>query len=213
MTRIGLLGSGHVGQALAKGFKKHGYDVRLASRSPEKLSDFSRTSGVSVVTFAEAAAWAEALVLAVHGTVADDALREAGAANLAGKLVIDVTNPLTHEPPEDGVLRVFTGPNESLMERLQTAFPDAKLVKAFNSVGNAFMVNPAFPEGRPTMFYCGNDAGAKADVARILEQFGWDGVDMGTVKAARAIEPLCQLWCIPGLREGRWQHAFKLLRL
>lgn len=213
MTRIGLIGSGQVGQTLAKGFKKHGYDVRIASRSPEKLSDFSRTSGVPVATFAEAAAWAEAVVLAVHGTVADDALREAGAANLAGKLVIDVTNPLTHEPPEDGVLRVFTGPNESLMERLQTAFPDAKFVKAFNSVGNAFMVNPAFPDGRPTMFYCGNDAGAKSEVARILEQFGWESVDMGTVKAARAIEPLCQLWCIPGLREGRWQHAFKLLRL
>ena len=213
MTRIGVLGSGQVGQTLAKGFTKHGYEVRIASRSPEKLSDFSRASGVAAVTFAEAAAWAEALVLAVHGTVADDALRDAGAANLAGKLVIDVTNPLALEPPEDGVLRVFTGPNESLMERLQTAFPDAKLVKAFNSVGNAFMVNPAFPDGRPTMFYCGNDAGAKAEVARVLEQFGWESVDMGTVKAARAIEPLCQLWCIPGLREGRWQHAFKLLRL
>jgi predicted dinucleotide-binding enzyme len=213
MTRIGVLGSGQVGQTLAKGFKKHGYEVRIASRSPEKLSEFSRASGIAAATFAEAAAWAEALVLAVHGTVADDALRAAGAANLSGKLVIDVTNPLAQEPPEDGVLRVFTGPNESLMEQLQRAFPDAKLVKAFNSVGNAFMVNPAFPDGRPTMFYCGNDAGAKAEVARILEQFGWDGADMGTMKAARAIEPLCQLWCIPGLREGRWQHAFKLLRL
>jgi predicted dinucleotide-binding enzyme len=100
------------------------------------------------------------------------------------------------------------------MERLQTAFPDARIVKAFNSVGNGLMVNPAFPEGaKPTMFYCGNDAGAKATVATIIEQFGWEGADMGTAKAARAIEPLCQLWCIPGFRENKWtNYAFHLLR-
>ena len=127
--------------------------------------------------------------------------------------MIDTTNPIGHEPPEDGVLRFFTSPNDSLMERLQNAFPDAKFVKAFNSVGSGLMVNPSFPSGKPTMFYCGNDAGAKAVVSRILDQFGWDGADMGTVKAARAIEPLCQLWCIPGFRENEWaNHAFSLLK-
>jgi predicted dinucleotide-binding enzyme len=140
-------------------------------------------------------------------------LSQAGATNLSEKLVIDVTNPLADEPPDDGVLRVFTGPNESLMERLQAAFPDAKFVKAFNSVGNALMVNPSLPGGTPTMFYCGNDAAAKQVVVRIIEQFGWEPFDMGTAKAARAIEPLCQLWCIPGLRGGGWQHAFKLLQM
>jgi predicted dinucleotide-binding enzyme len=112
----------------------------------------------------------------------------------------------------DGVLTFFTGPNDSLMERLQKAVPEARFVKAFNSVGNAYMVNPSLPGGRPTMFYCGNDVEAKKVVAGLLDTFGWDLADMGRAAGARAIEPLCQLWCIPGLRENRWSHAFKLLR-
>lgn len=211
--RIGVIGSGQVGQTLSQGLKKHGYETRIASRTAAKLGDFSKRSGIQAGTFAEVAAWAEAVVLAVKGDAAEAAVREAGAAHLAGKLVIDTTNPIGHEPPEDGVLRFFTSPNDSLMERLQNAFPDAKFVKAFNSVGSGLMVNPSFPSGKPTMFYCGNDAGAKAVVSRILDQFGWDGADMGTAKAARAIEPLCQLWCIPGFRENEWaNHAFSLLK-
>jgi predicted dinucleotide-binding enzyme len=206
-----VLGSGQVGQVLAGGLARHGYDVRIATRTPEKLAEFSRKSGIRVGSFPEVAAWGEGLVLAVLGRAAEDALREAGDANLSGKLVIDTTNPISNEPPEDGVLRYFTQPNESLLERLQAAFPNARFVKAFNSVGNALMVNPALPGGRPTMFYCGNDPEAKAVVARILDQFGWEAVDMGTAKAARAIEPLCQLWCIPGFLRNQWTHAFKLL--
>jgi predicted dinucleotide-binding enzyme len=136
----------------------------------------------------------------------------AGVGNLDGKLVIDTTNPISDAPPVDGVLQFFTGPNDSLMERLQQEFAAVRFVKAFNSVGSALMVNPSFPGGKPTMFYCGNDPQAKAVVARMLEQFGWEGEDMGTAVAARAIEPLCQLWCIPGLRENRWTHALRLLR-
>jgi predicted dinucleotide-binding enzyme len=211
MTRIGVLGSGQVGQVLAGGFARHAYDVRIATRTPDKLSAFSEKSGIRVGSFPEVAAWAEGVVLAVLGRAAEDALREAGAGNLRGKLVIDTTNPISDEPPEDGVLRYFTKPNESLLERLQAAFPDARFVKAFNSVGNALMVNPALPGGRPTMFYCGNDPEAKAVVARILDQFGWEGQDMGTAKAARAIEPLCQLWCIPGFLRNQWTHAFKMV--
>lgn len=210
--RYGVLGSGVVAQVLARGLKEHGYDVRIASRSEGKLEDFSRETGIAAGTFAAVAAWAEVVVLAVKGTASESALRQAGADNVRGKVVIDTTNPLADEPPVDGVLRVFTGPNESLMERLQAAFPDARLVKAFNSVGNGLMVNPSLPGGRPTMFYCGNDASAKATVARLLEQFGWEPADMGAAAGARAIEPLCQLWCIPGFRENRWTHAFKLLR-
>jgi 8-hydroxy-5-deazaflavin:NADPH oxidoreductase len=210
--RIGIIGSGAVGQVLAGGFKNHGYDVRIASRSPEKLADFAHKSGLATGTFSEVAAWADALVLAVLGRAAEDAIRECEVSNVAGKLVMDTTNPISNEPPEDGVIRVFTGPNESLMERLQSAFPDAKFVKVFSSVGNASMVNPSYHGIRPTMFYCGNDAEAKKLVARVLDQFGWEGEDMGTVKAARAIEPLCQLWCIPGFLRNRWDHAFHLLR-
>ena len=212
MKRVGVLGSAAVGQTLAKGLKKHGYDVRIGTRTDGKLDDFSAATGIASGTFAGVAAWAEGIVLAVAGRVASLAIQDAGPSNVAGKLVIDVTNPLSDEPPDDGVLRVFTGPNESLMERLQQAYPDARFVKAFNSIGSAVMVNPMFPGGPPTMFYCGNDPAAKSIVLRIIEQFGWQGADMGSVRAARAIEPLCQLWCIPGFREGQWQHAFKLLR-
>jgi 8-hydroxy-5-deazaflavin:NADPH oxidoreductase len=211
--RIGVIGSGQVGQTLAQGLKKHGYDVRIGSRSPAKLSGFSQASGIQAGPSADVAAWAEGLVLSVLGSAAAEALREAGAANLKGKLVMDTTNPISKEPPDDGIVRYFTSPNDSLMERLQTAHPEAKFVKAFNSVGSALMVNPQFPAGKPTMFYCGNDEAAKGLVLTIIEQFGWEGADMGTVKAARAIEPLCQLWCIPGFRENKWaSHAFHLLR-
>jgi len=212
MTRIGVIGSGAVGQTLASGLKTHGYDVRIGSRTPSKLAEYTGSSGVRAATFAEAAAWAEALVLAVHGTAAIAALNDAGPEHVAGKIVIDVTNPIAKEPPEDGVIRFFTGPNDSLMERLQAAFPDARFVKAFSSVGNALMVNPDFGGQIPTMFYCGNDDAAKALVAKIIVAFGWEPEDLGTAKAARAIEPLCQLWCIPGMRGRGWRHAFKLLR-
>jgi 8-hydroxy-5-deazaflavin:NADPH oxidoreductase len=212
MSKIGILGSAAVGQALARGFKQHGHEVRIGSRTPAKLAEFSASAGIAAGTFAEVASWAEVLVLAVKGTVAEDALRAAGAASLRGKLVIDTTNPIAEAPPVDGVLAFFTGPNDSLMERLQAAYPEARFVKAFSSVGNALMVNPKLEGGPPTMFYCGNDAAAKAAVRSILETFGWEPADMGTAVAARAIEPLCQLWCIPGFRENTWRHAFRLLR-
>ena len=212
MEKIGILGSAVVGRTLARGFKSSGYDVRIGSRTPAKLAEFSVSSGVQAATFSEVAAWADVAVLAVQGSVAEDALRTAGPDALAGKVVIDTTNPIKDAPPVDGVLQFFTGPNDSLMERLQRAFRAIRFVKAFNSVGNARMVNPHYERGRPTMFYCGNDEAAKATVARILDQFGWEPADMGTAVAARAIEPLCQLWCIPGFRQNSWTHAFALLR-
>jgi predicted dinucleotide-binding enzyme len=196
---------------LAKGLKDHGYEVRIGSRTPAKLATYSRETGIAAGTFAEVARWGEALVLSVKGSAAESVLRMVGR-EVGGKLVIDTTNPLTEDPPEQGVLRSFTGPDESLMERLQQAYPAAHFVKAFNSVGSARMVDPDFQGVRPTMFYCGNDAAAKATVARILDQFGWDGADMGGAVAARAIEPLATLWCIPGFLQGSWTHAFKLLR-
>src|SRR4030095_14815850 len=143
---------------------------------------------------------------------ASDALRAAGAENLNGKPVIDATNPIADLPPVNGVQQFFTDINESLMERLQREFRGARLVKAFNSVGSACMVNPTFKNGPPTMFVCGNDEEAKRSVARVLEQFGWEAVDMGKAEAARAIEPLCMLWTIPGFLRNEWVHAFKLLR-
>jgi hypothetical protein len=212
--RRGVVGSAVVGQTLAAGLKKHGHDVRIASRTPSKLADFSKTSGIQAGTVADIAGWAELIVLAVSGTAAVEAVGEMGAPNVNGKPIIDATNPIAKEPPEDGVVKFFTSPNESLMERLQAAAPTAKFVKAFNSVGAALMVNPSFPGGvKPTMFYCGNDRAAKATVAQIIGDLGWEPADMGTAKAARAIEPLCQLWCIPGFLSNQWTgHAFHLLR-
>ena len=138
-------------------------------------------------------------------------MRAAGAANLVGKTVIDATNPIADASPSNGVLKFFTNLDESLMERLQREFAGAHLVKAFNSVGNTCMVNPQFKGGKPTMFICGNDDAAKKVVTGVLDQFGWEIADMGKAEAARAIEPLCMLWCIRGFLRNEWVHAFKLL--
>jgi predicted dinucleotide-binding enzyme len=210
--KVGILGSGDVAKALAGGFLKHGHDVMMGTRTSSKLADWAKQNPRgSVGSFAEAARFGELVVLAVKGTVALDALRAAGAANLAGKPVIDATNPIADAPPVNGVLKFFTNLDESLMERLQREFKDAHFVKAFNSVGNPLMVNPQFKGGKPTMFICGNDEAAKRTVRGILDQFGWETADMGKAEAARAIEPLCMLWLIPGFLRNEWSHAFKLL--
>lgn len=211
--RVGVLGSGQVAQVLAAGFGKHGYPVSMGSREPAKLAAFCQQHGFGVGGLDEVAAGAEVVVLAVKGTAALEAVQAAGPGHLAGKLVIDCTNPIANEPPDNGAIRFFTGPNESLMERLQAAVPAARFVKAWSCVGNAFMVNPRFVGGPPTMFICGNDAAAKAEVTAILDQFGWSTEDMGSVTSARAIEPLCILWCLPGMLRNQWTHAFKLLKL
>jgi 8-hydroxy-5-deazaflavin:NADPH oxidoreductase len=210
---VGIFGSGVVAQALGDGFVKHGYEVMLGTRDASKLSAWqARNPTAGVGTFEETAQFGELIVLAVKGTVAAAALRAAGVENLEGKTVIDTCNPISDEPLIDGVLKYFTGPNESLMQQLQSEFPGARFVKAFNSVGSAFMVNPQFAGGPPTMFICGNDKGAKKVVRGILDRFGWEAADMGTVEAARAIEPLCILWCIPGFVSNDWgARAFKLL--
>jgi predicted dinucleotide-binding enzyme len=212
MPTFGVLGSGEVGQVLAKGLKDHGYEVRIGSRTPAKLAGYSKQTGIQAGTFAEVARWGEAVVLSVAGSAAEQVLGLVGSEAVRGKLVIDTTNPIADEPPEQGVLKSFTSLNTSLMEQLQRAHPEARFVKSFNCVGAARMVDPDFHGTRPTMFYCGDDPGAKATVARILDQFGWDAEDMGGAIAARAIEPLAVLWCIPGFLRDSWTHAFHLLR-
>jgi 8-hydroxy-5-deazaflavin:NADPH oxidoreductase len=212
--KVGVIGSGVVAQTLGAGFLKHGHEAALGTRDPAKLRDWqAKNKGAQVKSSADAAAFGDIVVLAVAGEAALDALKLAGAGAIGGKTVIDACNPIGGGPPVNGVLSFFTPQNESLMEQLQKAFSDAHFVKAFNSVGNGQMVNPHFPGGRPTMFICGNDANAKKTVTQILDQFGWDAEDMGAIEAARAIEPLCKLWCIPGVGKGDWSpHAFKLLR-
>jgi hypothetical protein len=210
--KIGIIGSGVVGQTLAAGLAAHGHDVAVGTREPGKLADFAAANPrVRVTAVADAAAFGELAVLAVKGTAALAAARDA-APHLDGKTVLDTTNPIADAPPVEGVLSFFTGPNESLLEQLQREFPRVRFVKAFSSVGAARMVDPKFAGGPPTMFIAGDDAAAKAQAVRLLGELGWDSADMGPAIAARAVEPLCVLWCIPGFREGSWTHAFKLLR-
>jgi 8-hydroxy-5-deazaflavin:NADPH oxidoreductase len=211
--RVGIIGSGDVAKALASGFLKHGHEVMLGTRTTAKLEEWTtRNSGIRIGSFAEAAKFGDLVVLAVKGAAALDALRLANPANLSGKIVIDTTNPIADTPPSNGVLKFFTNLDQSLMEQLQLEFADARFVKAFNSVGSGCMVNPQFEGGTPTMFICGNDEAAKRRVSEVLTQFGWETADMGKAEAARAIEPLCILWCIPGFLRNDWVHAFKLLK-
>jgi predicted dinucleotide-binding enzyme len=211
--KIGILGSGTVAQALGSGLARHGHEIMLGSGSPQSLAAWcAGVAGAQAGTFAAAAAFGELVILAVKGSAALAVLQLAGAGPLAGKTVIDACNPIADKPPVDGVLAYFTGPNESLMEALQLAFPASHLVKAFSSVGNAYFIDPQLPGGPPTMFIAGNDAAAKAQVCALLQEVGWEPADMGTAVAARAIEPLAMLWCIPGMRNNQWNHAFKLLK-
>jgi 8-hydroxy-5-deazaflavin:NADPH oxidoreductase len=213
MKTIAVLGSGNVGETLANGFLKHGHEVMRGSRDPKKLAAWQVAAGAKAKTgtFAEAARFGQIAVLAVKGTAALEVAKLCDGG-LDGKLVLDATNPIADAPPEDGVVPFFTGPNDSLLERLQKATPAARFVKAFSSVGAALMVNPSLGGQRPSMFICGDDAAAREETRGILAVFGWDTEDMGTAKAARAIEPLCMLWCIPGFRKNDWMHAFKVIR-
>jgi 8-hydroxy-5-deazaflavin:NADPH oxidoreductase len=212
--KVGVIGSGSVGQTLASGFVKHGHEALIGTREPAKLGDWAKANPrVRVGSFSETASFGEVVVLAVKGSIAAEVLHAAGTKNLEGKLVIDACNPIADAPPVNGILKFFTTLDFSLMERLQEDFPGARLVKAFNSVGAPRMVNPEYKGGeRPTMFIAGNDEGAKAITTEILDQFGWETADMGKADAARAIEPLCMLWCILGFTKNEWTHAFKLLR-
>jgi 8-hydroxy-5-deazaflavin:NADPH oxidoreductase len=212
--KIGILGSGMVAQALATGFLKRGFSVKLGSRDPSKLDGFVKKAGDSISTgsLSDAAAFGDLIVLAIKGKSAKEALALAGHSNFKGKTVLDATNPIDDAPPVNGVLKFFSTLDRSLMEDLQAAVPDAHFVKGFSMIGAAHMVDPDFGGPRPTMFICGNNDKAKSEALEIITLFGFDGEDLGAAEAARAIEPLCILWCIPGLRSNDWNHALKLLK-
>lgn len=210
MTKVGIIGSGDVGKALVRAFKKEGYDVMLGSRDGAKAAlAREELSDVATDSFRNVAVWADLCVLAVKGSAAEGVVGDLSDV-LTGKVVIDVTNPISDDPVENGVLQFFTTLEESLFERLVRSAPQARFVKAFNSVGSALMYKPSFAE-TPTMFYCGDEMSAKETVRDIIVSFGWEPRDMGAPESARALEPLCMLWCIPGFREGKWGHAFRLL--
>jgi predicted dinucleotide-binding enzyme len=213
MKKIGILGSGKVGEVLGDGFLKHGHAVMRGSREPGKLADWKAAAqgAASTGTAAQTAAFGDIVVLAVKGTAAQAAIADAGLANLAGKIVIDTTNPIADGGPVNGALRYFTGANESLIGLLQAQAPAARFVKAWNSVGSPVMVNPSLG-ATPSMFICGNDAAAKAEVSQILQVFGHEAVDVGGVELGVAVEALCILWCAPGFLRNDWVHAFRYLK-
>jgi predicted dinucleotide-binding enzyme len=213
--KVGIIGSGIVGQVLAKAFFTEGHEVTLGTRNivKEEVIKFKNENPkIHADTFEQTASFGEVLVLAVQGGAVQDAINLSGKSNFSNKVVIDATNPIAAAAPVHGVLKYFTTLDESLMEKIQQQIPQARLVKAFNSVGNMFMYKPQFAGGKPTMFICGNDEKAKKIVTEILTSFGWETEDMGRVESARAIEPLCMLWCIPGMLRNQWSHAFKLLK-
>jgi 8-hydroxy-5-deazaflavin:NADPH oxidoreductase len=213
-TRVGVLGTGEVGRRLAEGFCSRGHEVMIGSRSPEKpeLREWlsGRGAGIGAGTFAEAARHGELLVLAVLGNAAQEAIAEAGPANFAAKVVIDATNPLDFSggfPPKLSI----TG-EDSLGERMQRELPDARVVKAFNTIGNSYFVDPSFSEGQPTMLIAGNDEAAKRTVGDVLADFGWpDPVDIGGIEGSRELEAICIAWVKIGGLRGAWDHGFKLL--
>jgi len=212
--KVGIIGSAAVGQTLARAFSSEGYEVMLGTRNTSKkdIVDFNNETKIDIGTFDETAKFGNLLVICVKGSVAKEALQLAGKENIAGKIIIDTTNPISDKPPVNGVLNYFTDINFSLMEELQKEFPDARFVKAFNSVGNLMMYKPKL-DAMPTMFICGNDEAAKEAVSDLLATFGWETADMGKAEAARAIESLCALWCIDGFLKNDWMHAFKLLKV
>ncbi|MGI0019138.1 MAG: NADPH-dependent F420 reductase [Nitrososphaera sp.] len=209
--KAGIIGSGEVGQRLGDGLIGLGHEVMIGSRDPAKLAAWvGRHSGAaSAGSFSDAAAYGELLVIATSWAGTTSAIGMAGAKNFAGKTVIDVTNPLdfTSTPP-----KLAVGCTDSAGETIQRMLPGAKIVKAFNIVGNPLMVHPEFPGGRPTMFICGNDDGAKKTVNGIVTAFGWESIDIGGIEGSRLLEPLAMLWITYYFRTNTGNHAFKLLR-
>lgn len=214
--KIGIIGSGQVGQVLGSAFLAEGHEVMLGTRNPgkEEVVKWKKNNPKGQTgTFGVAAQFGELLVLCVAGAVVESAIKQAGTVHFNNKVVIDTTDPISkNEQPVNGVLKYFTKQNESLMQQIQQQLPNARVVKAFNSVGNMAMYKPQFKNGPPTMFICGNDAAAKKTVTELLTTFGWETEDMGGVEAAGCIESLCILWCIPGFTKNQWTHAFKLLK-
>lgn len=217
--KIGILGTGDVGRALGTGFiEVLGDRAVIGARDPrdpktlEKMGSWlakHRDEG-ELAAFAGAVEGADVIVLATSWSGTKSAIDMAGGPSaFAGKIVIDVTNPLKFT---DHGAELALGHTDSGGEEVQRWLPGAKVVKAFNIIGNAFMVKPSFPGGAPTMFFCGDDEGAKKEVGAIIEAFGHEPLDVGGISGARLLEPLCILWVRIGSRTKSWSHGFKLLK-
>ena len=212
--KVGILGTGNVGQALGRAFLALGHEVMLAGRSAtnDKAAAWvaEQGKGASQGSFEDAARFGDLIVLATLGSANEEALNQAGPENLAGKIVWDTTNPLDFSrgmPPS-----LFVGTTDSGGEQVQRQAPGAHVVKVFNTVGNALMFKPQLPGGPPDMFIGGNDADAKATTTALLTEFGWNTIDLGDITMSRHLEPMCLVWVISAMKGNHWNQAFKLLR-
>lgn len=209
--KVGIIGSGDVGKKLGDSFVDLGHSVKIGTRDATKLAEWASKHGnrASAGSFADAAAFGDIIVVATSWAGTASALDMANPKNMAGKIVIDVTNPLDFStmPP-----KLAVGNTDSAGETVQRLLSEARVVKAFNIVGNPHMYKPNFSEGRPTMFICGNDDSAKKMVTDLLTSFGWESIDIGGIEGSRLLEPLAMLWITYYFRTGTGNHAFKLLR-
>jgi predicted dinucleotide-binding enzyme len=213
--KIGILGTGDVGRTLANGFLTLGHEVKLGAREAtnEKAANWAKGAGpkASHGTFADAAEFGEIVVLCTLGVAYESVLKAAGPQRLEGKVLIDTTNPLDFSTGMPPTLAV--GHTDSGGEQVQRTVPGARVVKAFNIVGNTNMFRPELPGGPPDMLICGNDADAKRKVTSILNDFGWpEVVDFGGIESSRYLEPLCITWVLYGVATKGWGHALKMLR-
>ena len=201
--RIGILGSGQVGKVLAEGFAAKGHDVMVGTRDPAaKRGGFKARVG----TMAEAARHGEVLVFAVHGANVEEAVKEAGAQNMAGKLVLDTTNPLEFGP---GGAHKPARIKDSCLQVAQRAAPAARFVKAWNCTPGAWMVHPPQPGGGDQLI-CGDDAQAKAQAARILQEFGWRVADVGDATMAPYVEGTALAVINWAAKSGDWNWVVHL---
>ncbi|WP_255198712.1 NADPH-dependent F420 reductase [Halorarius litoreus] len=208
--KIGILGSGDVGRALATGFARHGWDVLVGTRSPDELAAWAEEAGVAAGSFADAAGYGDVAVLAVRGDAVEDVLDLAGAERFTGTLVLDATNPLDFST---GDAHLLFGGTDSLGERVQATLADAYVVKCFNTVSNAQMVDPEFEAETPPMFICGDHTDAKAKTAEILADLGWPEVrDVGDIRSARYLEALVPLWVRLAGDLETYGHAFTVVQ-
>jgi len=211
--KVGILGTGDVGKAVGRGFLALGHSVLMGARDAAnpKAAAWAKESGpqASAGTFAQAARSGEVVVLATLGSVTEEILKGVGPEPFKGKLVLDATNPLDFSK---GSPRLIGNVGYSGGERHQKLLPGAHVVKAFNTVGNAFMFKPDFPGGPPDMFLCGGDEAAKARAAGICRDFGWGIVDVGGLESAHYLEAMCLVWVLSAMKTGAWSQAFRMLR-
>jgi hypothetical protein len=210
--KIGIIGSGSVAQTLGTGFVEKGHEVMLGTRDASKLAAWQAQAGdkASVGTFSHAATFGEVIFLSVAATALDPAIELAGADSFAGKTVIDLSNPMDFS---GGIPPKFTATvGNSLGEKVQRALPEANVVKAFNSIGVAVMTDPDFSGETATHFIAGNSEAAKAEATALIEEFGWDVVDLGGIEQSFFLEALASLWVNYAFKTNNWNQAFRLLR-